>query len=111
MKGKCREEAPKHTMPFPFEDFDCSRYIIVPKDCAGLKKETINSVVTLAIGKALEEMIGLIDCEIKLASIKLKDKKGVCVEFAIVTMGRNQVAKTKKITVIVDLEENVAKLA
>lgn len=102
--SKCREEAPMHTMPFPFEDFDCGKYIVVPKKNLDIPRPIIDQVLTLAINKALEAMFGLVDCEIKLVEVLSKEQSSeYIVNFAIIVLGKERLSKTKLISISVDL--------
>ena len=95
-------------MPFPFEDFNCGKYITIPKKTLELAKDTIDQALTLAIGKALEAMIGLVDCELKLEEILPQDKTSFVVKFTILIYGKEKVLQTKTVSIIVDINTKTA---
>lgn len=108
--GKCREEAPKHTMPFPFEDFNCGKYIVIPaQDYNALQADLIEQIMQLAIIKAMEATIGFVDCEIKLTSLKIIKPQIFEAIFNIVIEGKEQTQSTKHVSVIIDIENQSAK--
>jgi hypothetical protein len=42
----CSEEAPRHTMPHPFENFDCKKYVNIPNEIIKkFEKELLVSVL------------------------------------------------------------------
>ena len=96
-------------MPFPFDDFDCGKYIIIPKAVLKFDREIIDQALALAINKAIEAMIGLVDCQIKLTQITFQKKEQkYLVDFEIIVSGKEKAIRTKIIPVLVDIKNESA---
>ena len=108
--GLCREEAPRHTMPIPFEDFNCSKFLLLPTGCfTSISPEEMNKILQLSVEKVVEATIGLVDCEIKVASVKkIKNKNEIQLDFEILIAGKHDIFTTKNFIVIVNLDEETA---
>jgi len=110
--GKCREEAPKHTMPIPFDDFNCGKFLLIPTSCfSSLTSEQIDQILQLSVEKAIEATIGLVDCEIKVKSAKKLDNKDdieIQIEFEILIAGKSDIIQTKIIVIAVNLDKQTA---
>lgn len=98
-------------MPVPFEDFNCGKYFIVPKKYLELDREQVNRILSLGINKALEAMIGWVDCEIKLSEISITQENiKYVVKFNVMVFGKDKQFTQKPILVAVDLEQENAEL-
>ena len=73
MNGKCREELPMHKMPYPFKDFDCQRYLILPE--TNLPPNELSEVLNKALKIASEHTKTLVHCHLTVKAIEKNEDK------------------------------------
>lgn len=105
-QGRCREEAPKHTMPFPFNDFDCEHYVKIPPACMLLKPAQLKQLMTLAIEGAFASLFGLVNCCLTMQSVECCSENQYRTIFIVEYQAAQGIRHNKTISLLIDLEND-----
>jgi hypothetical protein len=99
--GKCCEESPIHTMPFPFADFDCQRYVDVPvKFLSQFAEPILIKILSDAFLGLMRKLGAGSNVKFNVQDIASMDNGKYCVSF-IVSSGHHENFRERVIEVIV----------
>lgn len=105
MNGKCREELPMHKMPYPFKDFDCQRYLILPD--TNLSSDELSAVLNKALKIANEHTKSLVHCHLIVKMIeRTEDKYKITFGVSFVTKDDEKQSRRLIVTVQYKKKDN-----
>lgn len=101
MNGKCREELPVHTMPYPFKDFNCQRYLILPDSDVLASEPAISRVLCKALKMVAQHTKSLVDCQLSIKEISKESDGKYKIVFGVSFLLKAGERKSRRLVVTV----------